>query len=366
MWYTVPVFKPNFRITAKNIRKLVQIEELKTAVEKLPITPALLKSLRETALLNSTHYSTQIEGNLLTLPEVAAVKAGKKVPGRERDETEVRNHFAAFHHMEKLAKTKQPIRESDIKYLHGLVMTGKLKSSPYRTQQNVIRNAGTGRIVYLPPEPQDVPELMRDLTQWIIAQLDDGDMPVPVVAALAHYQFATIHPYMDGNGRTARLLATLILRGHGYDLQGIYSLDEHYAKDLGAYYSALTVGTHNYYDGRAEADVTGFIDYFCGGVEDAFRNVSIAATRNAKGKTAPSPSASVLRDLDPRQRRLLPLFEAQGSASVIEMAKHLKLSPRTLNELAPRWVEQGFLDIQNPSRKARSYRLAKVLLKKLS
>jgi Fic family protein len=360
------VFKPNFSISAKTIRKLVQIDELRGVVEKLPITPAMLKSLRETALLSSTHYSTQIEGNLLTLPEVAAVKAGKRVPGRERDETEVKNHFAAFAHMEKLAKAKKPVSEADIKHLHGLVMTGKAKSSPYRSQQNVIRNSGSGRIVYLPPEPADVPTLMRDLVTWINLQLEDGDMPVPIVSALAHYQFATIHPYMDGNGRTARLLATLIMRGHGYDLQGIYSLDEHYARNLRAYYDALTVGTHNYYDGRAEADVTPFVDYFCAGVEQAFRKVSISASRNAEGSAPKKPGASLLRDLDPRQRRLLSLFESQGSATVIEMAAHLKISPRTVNGLAPKWVEEGFLEVHNPSRKARSYRIAKAVLKMLT
>lgn len=364
MWYATLVFKPNYRISVKTIRKLLQIEELKAAVEKLPITPSLLKSLRETALLNSTHYSTQIEGNLLTLPEVAAVKAGKKIPERERDEFEVRNHFAAFALMEKLAKARQAIRENDIKYLHGLVMSGKMKSSAYRAQQNVIRESNSRRIVYMPPEPKDVAQLMREMVQWINLQLEDGDMPVPIIAAIAHYQFATIHPYMDGNGRTARLLATLILRGHGYDLKGIYSLDEHYAKDLGSYYRALTVGTHNFYDGRAEADISHFVDYFCVGVEDAFRKVSLAAARHAKGQVK-TASASVYHDLDPRLRRLLSLFEAQGSATVIEMAKHLKMSPRTLNDLVPKWVTEGFLDIQNPSRKARSYRLSKAIIGKL-
>ena len=73
---------------------------------------------------------------------------------------------------------------------------------------------------------------MRSLVEWTNAELTDGELPAPIVAALAHYQFATIHPYLDGNGRTARLLATLILRKAGYGLKGIYSLDEHYAKSL--------------------------------------------------------------------------------------------------------------------------------------
>jgi Fic family protein len=84
---------------------------------------------------------------------------------------------------------------------------------------------------------------------------------VPLIAALAHYQFATIHPYYDGNGRTARLLANLILHKAGYGLKGIYSLDEYYARQLTGYYEALTVGpSHNYHLGRAEADVTGFLE----------------------------------------------------------------------------------------------------------
>ncbi len=82
-------------------------------------------------------------------------------------------------------------------------------------------------------------------------------MPVPVIAALAHYQFATIHPYYDGNGRTARLLTTLILHKAGYGLKGIYSLEEYYSRNFDGYYYALAVGgSHNYYMGREKADVS--------------------------------------------------------------------------------------------------------------
>ena len=113
----------------------------------------------------------------------------------------------------------------------------------------------------VPPEAKTVPGLMADLMAWINQQLHEGDLPVPLIAALAHYQFATIHPYYDGNGRTARLLANLILHKAGYGLKGIYSLDEYYARNLAGYYEALTVGpSHNYHLGRAEADVTGFLE----------------------------------------------------------------------------------------------------------
>jgi hypothetical protein len=101
--------------------------------------------------------------------------------------------------------------------------------------------------VAMPPEARDVPGLMKDLARWINHTLAAKELPVPVVAALAHYQFATIHSYLDGNGRTARLLTNLILHRSGYGLGGIYSLEEHYAANLDDYYAGLAVGkSHNY------------------------------------------------------------------------------------------------------------------------
>jgi Fic family protein len=350
------MFRPNFRLTPATVSALMRIEADKQAVDALPIDAAMLQHLRETAALATTHYSTFIEGNRLTLPEVRAARAGKTFPSRERDETEVRNHFRAVEGMENLADRKGAITEPAIKRLYGLVMFGRNKPIPYRAQQNVIREAASGAIVYLPPEPQDVAALMRDLVAWLNDALERADLPAPVIAALAHYQLATIHPWMDGNGRTARLVASLIIRKAGYGLKGVYSLDEYYAKNLAAYYAALSVGAHNYYDGRAEGDVTPFVDYFCIGMADAFGKVR-AAAREAGGKAAQDQSAA-LRELTPTQRKLLDLFRRQGSATTAEMAAHLGMSPRTLVELARQWIAEGFLDYQSPARKNRSYRLA--------
>jgi Fic family protein len=350
------MFKPRFQITPEIAAALMQIEAVRRELSGLVIEPQLLISLRETATLVSTHFSTQIEGNRLTLPEVKQVLKGAKFPGRERDETEVRNHYLAFAHMEALADSSFALKEKEIQELHALVMTGKAKASPYREQQNVIRDSGSGKIVYLPPEAKDVRTLMAELVAWVNDSLEEGKLPAPIIAGLAHYQFATIHPYLDGNGRTARLLTTLILRRAGYGLEGIYSLDEHYAQNLKAYYEALSIGHHNYYEGRADADLTSFVAYFTEGMDSAFGNIRKAALKLAATQT--TPKVNVLRELDPRQRRLLTLFNRQGSATSEEMAKHLKLSHRTVVALCRAWVASGFLEVQNPSRKARSYRVA--------
>lgn len=349
------MFDPNFRITPKTTSALMLIEACRQAINDLPIDATVLQHLRETAALVTTHFSTQIEGNRLTLPEVEAAIKGARMPGRERDEREVKDHFLALGRMEKLAEEPGGMSEVDIQALHGLVMTGRDKPSPYRVVQNVIREAETGAIVYLPPEAHDVPDLMRELVDWINRELSEGELPAPIVAALAHYQFATIHPYLDGNGRTARLLATLILRKAGYGLKGIYSLDEHYAKNLRAYYSALIVGSHNYYEGRIEGDVTPFVSFFCVGMADAFSKVRAAATR--AGKETTQDQSALLRELDPRQRRLLDLFRKQGALTSAEMAAHLKMSPRTLVNLCREWIASGFVEYQSAARKNRAYRL---------
>jgi Fic family protein len=240
------MFALHFTISPRLSQALLLIESLRLQMTGAQISAALLQSLRETALLASTHFSTFIEGNRLTLPEVAAVGKGAKFPDRRGDELEVRNHFRAVEYMESLAELEKSLEEAEIQTIHGLVLVGRRRATPYRSRQNVIRDSGSGRIVYLPPEPQDVPALMSDLIGWVNREIAAKLQPIPVIAALAHYQFATVHPYLDGNGRTARLLATLILRRAGFGLQGIYSLDEHYANNLRAYYSALTVGGHNY------------------------------------------------------------------------------------------------------------------------
>ena len=323
---------------------------------ELPMDVKMLRSLRETARLLATHYSTQIEGNRLTQIQVQESLAGVNFPGRERDTTEVRNYYRAIEEVERLAEGSGTITEEEIRRLHGLVVEGRSFLSSYRDGQNVIRDSISGNIVYLPPEARDVPGLMTDLVAWINAEMEQGELPAPMIAALAHYQYATIHPDYDGNGRTARLLTTLILHRTGYGLKGLYSLEEYYARNLTGYYDSLAVGgSHNYYFGRQEADVTGFIAFFCSGLAEAFAAVRAQAQQAARRvKIDHSP---LLRRLDPRQRRLLELFERQGTAAAEEIAVHLGLSSRTVSALCRVWLAEGFLALNDPSRKNRSYRL---------
>ncbi len=350
-------FQPNYRFTNKLVSVLMRIEAARQLVDVLPITPQVLASLRETARLYSTHYSTMIEGNRLTQIQVQQlISDHEHFPGRERDEKEVLGYYAAMEQMEAYATKSNAISEMQIQKLHALVMAGgkiRVKASTYRDGQNVIRDSTPRGIVYMPPEAKDVVPLMADLVYWINS---NSDLPCPIRASIAHYQFATIHPYYDGNGRTARLLTTLILHLGGYGLKGIYSLEEYYATNLPAYYEALTIGpSHNYYLGRVEADITKFIEYFCIGMADSFERVTQHAQTAAKSTSRDHSQA--LRSLDPRKRKLLPLFKKTATITSRDVMKLFSVSDRTARHILSSWLEDGFLRLHNPSNRARSYAL---------
>jgi len=351
-------FDPEFGITPAVANALVRIEAVKQNIKGLPLTPIVIEKLRETARLQTVHYSTKIEGNLLTKEQVVeVVKENKSFVGRERDEKEIKGCYAALDAMEKYVARGEPVTERVIQTLHALLMSGgrtKVKPTPYRDGQNVIREGATGAIVYMPPEAKDVPALMKSLVFWI---KKSADLPCPIIAAIAHYQFATIHPYYDGNGRTARLLTTVILHLCGYDLQGIYSLDQYYADDLPAYYQALSVGpSHNYYMGRAESDITQWIEYFCEGMAQAFENVHAVAQKYAnKDKVN---IYKIIRTLDTKQRKVIELFRSFDVITSAQVGEILGFKQRTARQLCKKWVDSGFVVIVDPSKKGRKYALA--------
>lgn len=350
-------FEPKFIITNTITNNLLEIERVKEGIKHLPINPKLLSSLRETAKLSTIHYSTQIEGNRLTKEEVKDVISSKKVAsntGRVRDEKEIKGYYVALDYVEKLAKSNSSITEDNIKHIHALVVgggTSKVKNSEYREGQNVITDSSTGNIVYMPPEAKDVESLMKEFVGWINA---NDDIPAPIKASIIHYQFVTIHPYFDGNGRTARLLTTLALHKSGYDLKGIYSLEEYYAKDLQGYYEAITIGnSHNYYLGRAEADITKWIEYFINGMAIAFKSVY----SKAKEQESSKDEIKLLRELDSKQRQILNLFTTQKYITTKDIAEFFKFSPRSARLLALEWTNSGFLIAQGEG-KQRKYMLS--------
>jgi Fic family protein len=347
------IFCPHFSITANIAQCLKEIDASKTNIENISFSPALLTSLREASKLLTVHYSTQIEGNILSGQQVKQVIVNNsRFVGRERDELEVRNYYRALGYVEQLASSRVPISENAIKTIAMLVNDGRARRKPYRKEQNVIRNSVTDAIIYMPPRANDVQQLMTNLVIWVNENIDKNLLPIPLIAGLAQYQFATIHPYFDGNGRTARLLASWILQKTDYGMNGIYSLDEYYAKDLPRYYGAFDVcQNHNYYDGRVEADVTPFLEYFCCGMAVAFRKVETQAKKQCNANT--TDDGTNLKILLPEQRQALSILGNLEIVTAADIGRALHVSDRQAKAYCQRWVKSGFLIIADQSQRLR-------------
>lgn len=354
------IWKPSYAINADIARALMEIEAAKAVVETTPLSPAVEAELRHNARVRSTHYSTRIEGNRLTLKEAEQVIAGRKTyfHGRERDVREVRNYWDALLKVEDWAAQKGELSEDLIKRLHALVEKGKrAKPTPYRDGQNVIRDSASGATVYMPPEAKDVPGLMAEMVRWA-RQAQKEHIPVAIIAALAHYQFVTIHPFYDGNGRTARLLATFILQRDGYGLHGFFSMEEHHARDLTQYYKSLAVGKHhNYYMGRAEVDLTSWVEYFVSLLAKVFTQAKDEALTLAKKGVPAEPQK--LRRLDRRARMVLALFAKKERITAQDVAQVLGLSTRMARFLMKEWVEDGWLVVEDTANRSRAYSLSR-------
>jgi len=243
--------------------------------------------------------------------------------------------------------------------LHALVEYGpRARPTQYRDGQNVIREATSGAIVYMPPEAHDVPDLMAGLVAWA-KRAEKEDIPAPLISGLFHYQFVTIHPYYDGNGRTARLMATFILNRGGYGLNGFFSLEEHHSRDLTGYYKALAVHPHhNYYEGRKDADISLWIEYFLKTLAKVFSSAREETQRYSKEGLPIEPEA--IRKLDHRARIVLGLFASTNKITASQFARELGLSDRMARVLLKDWVNDGWLKIASASKRTRSYSLSAV------
>lgn len=275
-------YAPRFHYTDRIVRDLMRIEGARAVVEVLPLPPDIGLRLRQEARSRSTHHSTRIEGNRLqetAIPGAVLHPATRRTP----DEVEVRNYWRALEWIE--LQCEDPavvISEETIQTLHPIILPPPQgrppKKSPYRTQEVGVIDSQRGDYEYMAPEPRDVPALMRNLGEWIAGQ-SARDLPGPIRAAILAYQFLTIHPFMDGNGRTSRALATMELWRSGYGMRDFLSIEEHYTRDIARYYSMLQMGLPaNYYQGRNDPDLTPWIGYFCESLSNAAADVRLRAT----------------------------------------------------------------------------------------
>jgi len=190
-----------------------EVNKLKEKLDsKRPIPKETLKSLKETINLEWTYNSNGIEGNTLTLRETQVVLEGITVGGKSiKEHLEAINHEKAILYLDELVKDKQPITEWNIKNIHQLIFKeiDNENAGRYRKENVTIKGA-----THIPPDYIKIPELMEKL----ILNYETWNKYHPIIqAALLHGELVKIHPFVDGNGRTSRLIMNLDLMNHGYN-----------------------------------------------------------------------------------------------------------------------------------------------------
>ncbi|MBU4245894.1 MAG: Fic family protein [Nanoarchaeota archaeon] len=190
----------------------LRIEEKKRRLDNIrPLSKSALEKLKERFVVEWTYNSNAIEGNTLTLNETKLVlERGLTIKGKSlREHFEAINHKNAIAHLESIAGNKESITEDLIKKLHALILKeiDDSEAGIYRSVRVRILEA-----IFTPPDPLKIPALMSELINW----LKNEKSPTVEVAALAHYKLVRIHPFIDGNGRTSRLLMNLILMKNGF------------------------------------------------------------------------------------------------------------------------------------------------------
>ena len=247
-------FNLKWNYTNKLVNDLIKINKAKEVVDLLELPISIEEEIKKETIAKRVHYSTKIEGNNLNLNEVKEIIESNK-NSHERNVLEVRNYYNALMYLNKEAEKNNIISEDLILKTHNLISGKNLTyKNKYRDGQNVVKDSETGTIVYMPPEAKDIKELIK---QMIKEFNSEDDIPIPIKAGIVAYEFVTIHPFWDGNGRLSRLLATYILKAYGYDLKGFYVVEEFYDKNIEDYYNSLQMGLHhNFYFGRKDADIT--------------------------------------------------------------------------------------------------------------
>ena len=194
-------------------RLLARLEEKKARLDlHRPLAPAIARRLHEDLRIRLTYHSNAIEGNTLSLRETQVViEEGITIGGHSlREHLEATNHARAFDELRHFVETGTPITIETVHRFHALVLHDLDETAGHwREQQVYIRGSN-----HLPPPARQVPEYMAQWVRWLA---HEGLQSHPVVrAAIAHHGFVAVHPYIDGNGRCARLLLNLQLLRDGY------------------------------------------------------------------------------------------------------------------------------------------------------
>ncbi len=311
--------------------------------------------VRKEALLSS-----QIEGTQSSFSDLLLFE-NKEVPGVPMEDVEeVSNYVAAMNHGLERLRGGFPLSLRLLKEIHGILLSkgrGSTKApGEFRTSQNWIGGSRPGNAAFVPPPPNKVMELMGTLEKFL--HDDPVKTPLLVKAALAHVQFETIHPFLDGNGRVGRLLITLLMCVEGALAQPMLYLSLYFKKHRDAYYDLLQRV-------RAEGAWEAWLHFFLSAVIDTTEQATRTAQHTLELFRNDRARVEKLGRAASSTLRLHHAFQERVIFSIPRAAKRVGLSQPTVTAAMNHLAKLGIVS-ESTGRKRRKLYVYDAYLKILS
>lgn len=340
------------------LNSILEIEKNKNTLDLVKIPINLSNKFRKNTKKRSSYASNKIEGNPLTYEQAdAAIEAKNR--HFLKPEQEIRNYYLALELLEKKLENKEPLSLKLLLEVQKQICEGEPKEKiglrgamPPGVLFAVWNDDGTP--AYIPPEYSEVPTLLDELLKYIN---DSDDHPL-IKAAVIHYQIVTIHPFEDGNGRTARIISSYYLSLNGYGFKNVGSLEEYMSYNIDEYYDSLQMGLPIlYYDGRnnpphGEIWIKYYLKIF---FLYASKVLSIALEESNDNKQ------ERLSHLSKKAKDFLNYLEKNNvlSFAPIDIANKLKVTNRTIINWCSELVNNGYLRPVIVNKRIRHYEIIK-------
>lgn len=349
------------KVTLNNeiLKYITEIEKNRYNVSSVKLSKIVTNKLRKNSKKKSSYASNRIEGNPLSEKQVDEVIERDERKHFLKPEQEVRNYFLALNFLEEKVEKNEKFSKKLILDVQKLVEKGASKEKiGLRGPMPpgvlfAVYDSKTGNPDYIPPEYCDIPDLLDELVEYVNTT---DDHPL-IVAAIVHYQIVTIHPFEDGNGRTARLLSGYILDINGYGFNGIGSLEEYFAYDIDEYYESIQMGLPAlYYSGRDNPPHPEiWINYFLRMVQ--LYSTKVCELQISSNEEEIEGSLSFLKGKE-KELLLLLIKKYRHEFTPIEVSKELKVTNKTVINRLSILVKNGFVIPILVKERIRSYELS--------
>ena len=315
------MYQPKFRITNNLLTYITRIESAKALIDNAPLVPAWEAKFRQDAMSKTVHHGTKIEGNDLTeeqsnrvvrledVRDTSEIFHKTGIMARERDVQEVINYRNVIKWIDSQENLdfEAVFTKDTLAVIHRFTMERLIDekyAGNFRDKQVIVKSASQGGVVFRPPVSVEIPFLIDDFFDWIHTPAAQQIHPL-FLAAIVHYQLVYIHPFIEGNGRTARAMAMLALYALGYDFKRFFSIEPYFDADVEAYYQALLSVQQD-----SLSDMTYWLEYFCYGIAIGIDKVRDQVTKLSKDLKLKKQLGEQIA-LSERQIVLLELFQQQ-------------------------------------------------------